>query len=610
MDLRLPLAGLGLSLALLATGGCSPDEKHPLASLEERTAQFEQNLDTIKDQPLKDAVADLGGSLLLLERARIKLQDKPIETQYTTDDLALLKHYPTPQALTDTYINGLFVVRKPASSDYLTDLEPVFPFPLNSASQFPFPHVLEWQSVTLSNKQVVPFQAEWSETDPGIQLSPSSANLSNPDDLTVTYPYIDGIETENIQQPQPLMLHGKVEVIAPGKVVNFKLSADDVGQTRTEGSISVTLLALGKNFAEVDIRNSAALAEPVRDIELNPLIIQAHDLSGQFLSRAGSINENAEQLAFYQQQLAEMLKQTAWSEAFEQQLDNEQVDFDKKHPNHYSKVYFNGTVEHVDISVLDFSTATVTRKELDLPVHRLDKNVVNKDIQPLPLAVVVYDDQAPAYLKNANLDPEQFKKNVTISQSIDDASAATLEFSHPATFNDELLGVLPDSSDAPVTFFAEDDNGNRSEPLELPAEAFDVDPHTGVITYDLNLFPETPAFAIGSIPMYIANVDQQSLDVAHLPKGLELKGNALIVDQTLFPSDAWRFYAKDKTGNYLKEVLAVSHSREADGPPTFDVHYFYGQPTHLESYARTDLTPGEYGFEGKLDKVPEVNPPH
>lgn len=163
-------------------------------------------------------------------------------------------------------------------------------------------------------------------------VEPSSANLSNPDDLTVTYPYIDGIETENIQQPQPLMLHGKVEVIAPGKVVNFKLSANDVGQTRTEGSISVTLLALGKNFAEVDIRNSAALAEPVRDIELNPLIIQAHDLSGQFLSRAGSINENAEQLAFYQQQLAEMLKQTAWSEAFEQQLRNEQADFDKNTP--------------------------------------------------------------------------------------------------------------------------------------------------------------------------------------------------------------------------------------------------------------------------------------
>ena len=66
MDLRFPLAGLGLSLALLATGGCSPDDQHPLASLEERTAQFEQNLDTIKDQPLKDAVADLGGSLLLL----------------------------------------------------------------------------------------------------------------------------------------------------------------------------------------------------------------------------------------------------------------------------------------------------------------------------------------------------------------------------------------------------------------------------------------------------------------------------------------------------------------------------------------------------------------
>ena len=609
MYLRFPLACFGFSMTLLAIGGCSPDDEHQKASLEERSAAFEQSLDTIKDQQLKDAIADLGGSLLLLERARLKLQDKPVETEYGTDDLALLKHYPSSQALSDTYINGLFVLRKNTSSDYLTDLEPVFPFPLNSASEFPFPHALEWQSVTLSNKQVVPFAPEWSETDPGIQLSPSSANLSNPDDLTVTYPYIDGIEVENTQQPQPLILHGKVEVIAPGKVVNFNLDAKDVGKTRTDGTISVTLLALGHNYAEVDIVNSAPLAEQVRDTPLNPLIIQARDHSGQFLSRSGSINENPEQLAFYQQQLAEMLKQTAWSDAFEQQLDNEQKAFDQKHPHHYSKVYFNGTVEHVDINVLDFSTADLTRKSLDLPVLKLDKAVVGKDIQPLPISVVVYDDQAANYLKNATLEPEQLEKSVVISQSVDDASAATLEFSHPATFNDEMLGALPQRSDAPVTFFAEDEKGNRSEPLELPTEAFDVDPEAGVITYDLNLFPETPAYAVGSIPLFIADIDKQVLEVIHLPKGLELKGNTLIVDQKVFPAEAWRFYAKDGTGNYLKEVIAVRHSDEPDGPPGFDVHYFYGQPTQLESYARTALNPVEYGFEVKLDKAPQASMP-
>ena len=152
MDLRFPLGCLGLSIALLITGGCSPDDKHQQASLEERSAAFEKSLDTIQDQQLKDAVADLGGSLLLLERARVKLEEKPIETEYGDDDLALLKHYPSSQALSDTYINGLFVVRKNSSSDYLTDLEPVFPFPANSDSEFPFPHALEWQSVTLSNK--------------------------------------------------------------------------------------------------------------------------------------------------------------------------------------------------------------------------------------------------------------------------------------------------------------------------------------------------------------------------------------------------------------------------------------------------------------------------
>lgn len=610
MDLRFPSGFLGLSMALLMAGGCSPDDKHQQASLEERTAQFEQNLDTIKDQQLKDAVADLGGSLLLLERARLKLQQKPIETQYGDDALALLKHYPSTQALTDTYINGLFVLRKNASSDYLTDLEPVFPFPFNSPSQFPFPHALQWQSVTLSNKQVVPFQPEWSETDPSIQLSPSSANLSNPDDLTVTYPYIDGIEVANLQQPQPLTLQGTVEVIAPGKLVSFTLSSKDIGQTRTDGNISTTLLALGKNFAEVEVSNSAPPAKEVRDTPLNPLIIQARDVSGQFLSRSGSINENAEQLAFYQQQLAKMLKQTAWSEAFEQQLEAEQLAFDQQHPHRYSKVYFNGTIDNVDITVLDFSTAIVTQKALDLPVRRLDKTRVGNDIQALALGVVVYDDQAENYLKDANLAPEQLKKSVVISQSAEDASAATLEFSHPDTFNDEMLGAVPERADAPVTFFAEDDTGKRGEPLELPIEAFDVDPRAGVITYDLNLFPETPAYAIGSMPLYVASIDKQTLNMAHLPKGLELKDNALIVDQALFPADSWRFYAKDDTGNYLKQVLAVSHSAEANGPALFEVHYFYGQPTQLESYARTDITPVEYGFEVKLDKVSDVVTPN
>ena len=95
-------------------------------------------------------------------------------------------------------------------------------------------------------------------------------------------------------------------------------NANEVRQLTTQSSqyvssatagMHVTLLALGKNFAEVDINNSAPLAEAVRDTELNPLIIQARDATGQYLARAGSIDENAEQLAFYQQQLAEMLKQ-------------------------------------------------------------------------------------------------------------------------------------------------------------------------------------------------------------------------------------------------------------------------------------------------------------
>ncbi|MBT1263964.1 MULTISPECIES: hypothetical protein [Pseudomonas] len=602
MDVRSPLASIGLCAALLLAGGCSPSDEQKQTTLEEKTAKFEQSLDSIQDPKLRDAVADLGGSLLLLERARVKLATKPIEAEYGEDTLALLKHYPTPQALVDTYINGLFVLRKTSHSDYLTDLQPVFPFNFNIPDQFPFPHGLEWQSVTLSNNKVIPFQPEWSETDPGIQLSPSSSNLTNPDDLTVTYPFIDGIETENKSQPQPVSLKGTVEVVAPGKVLTFDLSKKDVGHTRTEGNISLKLLLLEKNYAEIELTNSQPLAPEVGDESPNPLLVQARDSTGQFLTRSGSINESSAQVAFYEKQLAEMQKQKAWSDAFEKQLTDEQKAFEHKQGSHYAKVYFNGVIDNLQVNVLDFSTATRTRKDLDLPVLRFDKNSLQPTVQALPMPVTVYDDGAASWLKDASLTEDQLKNSVTISQSVEDASAAHIEFDHPFTFNDDLVGNERNSSESPVTFFTADEKGERGEPIELPTEAFELNPARGTLTYDLNLFPENPAYVVGSIPLFLATIEKAEIDVAKLPKGLTLKDNALVVDQKEFPADSWRFYAKDASGNYLKEILGVSHRAEEYGTATFDVHYFYGQPTTLESYQRTDLSTVQYGFEVKLDK--------
>lgn len=602
MDVRLPLTSAGVCLALLLSG-CSPSDEKRQVSLAEKTAQFEKSLDAIQDPRLKDAVSELGGSLLLLERAQLKLDSKPLETEYGEDALAMLKHYPTPQALVDTYINGLFVLQKDSSSDYLTDLQPVFPFTFSAPATFLFPHGLEWQSVTLSNKRVIPFQPEWSETDPGIQLSPSSSNLTNPDDLTIAYPFIDGLDIDKKKQPQPVSLQGKVEVIAPRRLYSFDLTKKDIGQTRSNDNLSVTLLTLTNNYAEIEYNNSAPLAPEVSETPLNPLIVQARDTTGQYISRAGSINEAAAQIAFYRQQLAKMQQQKSWSEALEKQLDEEQRTFEKQQTRHYSKVYFNGTIETLEVNILDFSAVSVTRKDLDLPVRRFDADTTDKAIEPLNLPVVVYDDQAATWLKGATLSEDQLKKNVSISQSVDDPSAARIEFTHLRSFNDELLGTSFNPGDSPVSFFTEDAGGKRDEPIELPPEAYQIDPLRGTITYDLNLFPETPAYAVGSMPLFLATVEQKTIDARQLPKGLELNGNALVVDLKAFPAQDWRFFAKDDSGNYLKEILSVSHDASAQGPAQFAVHYFYGQPTRLETYQRTDLATVQYGYEVKLDKA-------
>jgi hypothetical protein len=88
-----------------------------------------------------------------------------------------------------------------------------------------------------------------------------------------------------------------------------------------------------------------------------------------------------------------------WTDAFGKQLDEEQRAFEKQQTHHYSKVYFNGPIETLEVSLLDFSGATVTRKDLNLPVRRFDRHTTEKTIQPLSFPVVVYDDQASTWLK-------------------------------------------------------------------------------------------------------------------------------------------------------------------------------------------------------------------
>ena len=53
-----------IALATVTSAAALSDEQKQ-TTLEEKTAKFEQSLDSIQDPKLRDAIADLGGSLLL-----------------------------------------------------------------------------------------------------------------------------------------------------------------------------------------------------------------------------------------------------------------------------------------------------------------------------------------------------------------------------------------------------------------------------------------------------------------------------------------------------------------------------------------------------------------
>lgn len=602
MDVRFALTSLALALSLLMSGCSEKTDEEQQAAFKAKAEQFEKKLETIQDPKLKEEITDLGGSLLMLDQIKLEMQKKPIETDYSEDSLALLKDYPAPQAVTDTYINGLFVQRKSSDSDTLTTLEPVFPFTFHSPTEFPFPHNLSWQSVTLDNKTTIPFAKERVEDSTSIQLTPSLYDTTSPNDLDLIYPYKEGTPPLNAKtKPNPVTLNGEIQVVTPRKVSTFEFSKKDVGTQRTDDSITVTLLALDKNYAEVEVQNSASLSDELIDEDFNPLIIQAQDKTRQFLSRSGGVTLNATQIAFYEKQLAALMDQKQYSEAFQNQLDADLHAFNQKQKNHYAKMYFNGLIDRVQVSVLDYSQTNISKTELSVPVRQFDEHTFGLTIQPLPLPVVVYDAQIEDRLKTYDLSEEQLKKSIVIHQDVDNPLDAKIKFNHPRTFSDEMRSSLFGAGENLISFYAQGQDGKPGNEIELPFDAYEVDVLEGEISYDLSKFPQPPAYALGTMPFYLGHIEKSFMDVGNLPKGLTLTGNALIIDQAQFPHEKWRFYGKDSKGKYLKEVLSVSQQAKKNSP-MFDVHYFYGEPASLEAYQRTHAKRISLAFKVKLDK--------
>ncbi|WP_397451302.1 hypothetical protein [Pseudomonas sp. NA-150] len=602
MDVRPSLSSLALALTLLISGCSEKTEEQQQAAFKAKADQFEKKLESIQDPKLKETATDLGESLLMVDRIQLEMQKKPVETQYSENSLILLKDYPDTQSVTDTYVKDLFILRKASDSDYLTTLEPRFPFAFHFPADFPFPQKLSWQSVVLDNKKTVPFTKERLEDASHIQLSPSLYDANNPNDLDLIYPYVDGAPPPTDKdKPNPVTLNGEIQIVTPRRVSTFEFLPTEVGARRTDGNISVTLLGLNENYAEVEMQNSVNLSDELVDQDFNPLVLQAQDRTHQFLSRAAGITQSAEQLAFYQKQLDALMAQKQYSDAFHQQQIADLHAFNRQLKTHYTKAYFNGTIEKLQVSVLDYAQSEIRKTQLSLPVRQFNEHTFGLTVQPLSMPVVVYDSEAQDFLKSYEMNEEQLRKSIVIRQDVENPQDARIEFSHPPTFNEALLG--PElSSESPITFYAEDDGGKPGKTLQPPIDSYETNTTEGYISYDLSQFQVPPAYASGTMPLHLAHIEKSFMDGANLPQGLTLKDNALIIDQALFPSEKWRFYGKDSKGKYLKEILSVSHAVKEYSPAMFEVHYFYGKPTSLEAYQRTGLDTVNYAFKVKLAK--------
>lgn len=527
------------------------------------------------------------------ERRGLLRMNSAWKVEHSLDANDLIEQYPVPADAAGHWLASLFFKSYDAIVFRRIDMDLSSPFNKDPLEPL-FPTELDWQSASLKDGSVIALQAD--KEPPG---GPQSRRLEQhkPGHYQLIYP--DKERTENT--PEVVALNGTAQTVVPGQVKVFSFTRGDVGSTQSQGNLSVKLLKAEPNFAEFELVNSAPLSAEFAGMQLDPLLIQAQDRDGNYLKASHATTKPQAQLDFEDEQLLALLQQKKYDPAFINQQQRQLDAWRQARGSHYKKVSFYGELESLKITALDFSTAQVQRQALKTPVYSFKEWITGNALQPMPGHAVVHDDSIAEQTRRYAISQEQMRQSVRVSSEAVSAQYARILFHSDAPFAWSAAGYDFQRS---LEFYTQGALNTRGELLDMGLRTFDFDPFRGSITYSPSELPRQPAYATGTMTLLHPKVEKSLFEASALPQGLSVRDNALIIQSTPFPQVAWRFFAKDSSGRYLKKFHQVQHQGK-QSEELFQVQYYYGQPTTVEAYQLVDVTPFEYDFEVKLH-APEV----
>lgn len=593
-----------LLLLMIATiTSCNQTIDEKMEALRKQEKSFYEKLSTVKNDSLKRKIGDFGQTIYQMKNLELSNLDVPKEAAYVSNPLVVLKDYPTSAELTNNYLDAI-IANKTDTSVYGALLKLVTPF------EFPFQVENKWSSVQFSNNTSALLTREGEPQPPDENIMALTLENGLSTDISVSYSNID-------KKRQPAYIIGESTILLPERILEFKFSKGETGQTKEQHGIKVKLIDIKDHIVKIEI------IDPLKTdarLDLHKTVrykIMAKDLTTQFLADKENTNGPEESLKAYLGFIDGFITNPKSLNNLDHKLDSVEKKLNEKYRNTYFQTtYFKGLVEEVTVYVFDYSKAISLTKSLKIPVSNFEGTFKRTAIAEIPTSATVYDHEAAGLLNyKAELNEAELNTQLKII-SVPLLKSASSNFEVPAKISFRYPQVLSAIFLADtnrfdgfrsVRFF--DKKGGKQ--LNIPKDATNLEngkPYqdqpwdetsNSDIIYDPRKFPSAANFASGIVRIKLAKIEKYIYRMNNLPKGIKVIGNKIITDINLFKAPNNRYFVKDKTGKYLKQITTATY--KLTDQQKNSVRYYYGVPYELERLENLGIRTVDLPFEVELN---------
>ncbi|MEO0932075.1 MAG: hypothetical protein AAFY14_15750, partial [Pseudomonadota bacterium] len=448
--------------------------------------------------------------------------------------LQRLLDYDSPQGMAQTFAGSLW-----ATLDFTQAVDVETPF------DYPLPHDLTWQTITLSDGTALPISRDYDPRATDIQAIDTNF------DYRVIYNN-DGSLPEGAALPDSIT--GQFTTTLPDAVLTATLRARE---SQTLGDHTVKLVEVDNHLAIIEI--SRMDGTPVT-LDSSDVFVEAIDETGRYLDSFASSWGNPEQL---------QKAMGAFDDLIEAAIDGTVDDFSADaidaemiaragfdmHETLYGQISFRGSVEKVEVTLLPPGEVAYT-EVITLPAMAFNGQIDGPDIPELPMAGAVYDHDLASFLETTviDIDPAEVDTFIIVENR---NLGPGIRFNYPDVISTLFIGSFGrfDSSiDENTSFIFYDDAGNTINArgaFDFAIDRIELEP---------DKFPTPPARVTGQILVVVmTDIGREVFRPETDPEAIAILGNQVRVHRNQFRNwdSGHVLLARDSTGGLLKNMTII-----------------------------------------------------